>query len=71
MSYHFFNKTGSKTDPNFVNCGRGGKTTSAFYFSNEYLKAVKNELIEGCVNNFQIKNINSIEKVQTRSKVSV
>jgi len=37
--------------------GRGGKTTinRAYYFSNEYLKTVKDEPIEGCVNNIQIK----------------
>ena len=48
--------------------GRGGKTTinSAYYFTGEYLKAVKNEPIEGCVNNIQIRNINSSKKVQTR-----
>ena len=48
--------------------GRGGKTTinSAYYFSDEYLKAVKNEPIEGCLNNIQIRNISSSEKVQTR-----
>ena len=54
---------------NFVNCGastsrgRGtswaGKTkiNSAYYFTEEYLKAVKNEPIEGCVNNIQIRNM--------------
>ena len=60
---------------NFVNCGastsrgRGrGKTAikSAYYFSDEYLKAVKNEPIKGCLNNIQIRNISSSKKVQTR-----
>jgi len=48
--------------------GRGIKTTinSAYCFSNEYLKAVKDEPIEGCVNNIQIRNIKSSEKIQIR-----
>ena len=46
----------------------GGKTTinSAYYFSNEYLKTVKDEPIEGCINNIQIRNNKSSEKVQIR-----
>jgi len=39
---------------------------SAYYFSNEYLKTVKDESIEGCVNNIQIRNNKSSEKVQIR-----
>ncbi len=49
--------------------GRGGKTTinRAYYFSNEYLlKNVKDEPIEGCANNIQIRNNKSSEKVQIR-----
>ena len=48
------------TNTNFVNCGAGtsrghGQTAinSAYYFSNEQLKTVKNEPVEGCVNNIQ------------------
>ena len=48
--------------------GRGGKTTinRAYYFSNEYLKTVKYEPIEGCVNNIQIRNNKNTEKVKIR-----
>jgi hypothetical protein len=59
-------ETGKATNTDYVNCEastsrgrvRGGKTTinSAYYFTNEYLKTVKDELIEGCVNNIQIRN---------------
>jgi hypothetical protein len=63
------------TNTNFVSRGRGGcrghdhggKTTIniAYYFTAEYLKAVKNKPID-VLNNIQIRNINSSEKVQTR-----
>ena len=48
--------------------GHGIKTTinSAYYFSNEYLKAVKDVPIEGCVNNIQIRNNKSSERIQIR-----
>ena len=55
----------------YIKCtclGRGGKTTinRSYYFSNEYLKTVKYEPIESCVNNIQIRNNKSSEKVQIR-----
>jgi hypothetical protein len=73
-------ETVEATNTDYVNCGastsrgrirgrgRGGKTTinSAYYFSNEYLKTVKDEPIEGCINNTQIRNNKSSEKVQNR-----
>jgi hypothetical protein len=59
-------ETVKATNTGYVNCGastsrgrgRGGKTTinSAYYFSDEYLKTVKDEPIEGCVKNIQIRN---------------
>jgi len=56
------------TSNEYMSCGRGGKITinRSYYFSNEYLKTVKDEPIEGCVNNIQIRNNKSSERVQIR-----